>query len=197
MSWIRLFLFLFLTADAVSTRIRSTVPGKSNTSTPIVLWHGMGDNCCLPFSMGAGGHCELYKVLDPSDGLEQSRKLFRKILGQMCMLGIGLQLFGAIITTHRYLSFQRSLMIGSNPTDDQYNGFFMPIDEQIKYACGILSSDARLQGGFHAVGFSQVSLPSFDCYRLPPNCLHRSRVACSFESSLNAAQRSAFDISIP
>merc|ERR1711862_276837 len=20
--------------------------------TPVVLWHGMGDNCCLPFSMG-------------------------------------------------------------------------------------------------------------------------------------------------
>ena len=20
---------------------------------PVVLWHGMGDNCCLPFSMGA------------------------------------------------------------------------------------------------------------------------------------------------
>eukprot|EP00961_Rhodomonas_salina_P155395 2092624-Rhodomonas_salina.2 len=21
--------------------------------TPVVLWHGMGDTCCMPFSMGA------------------------------------------------------------------------------------------------------------------------------------------------
>ena len=24
-----------------------------NKSTPIVIWHGMGDNCCHSFSMGA------------------------------------------------------------------------------------------------------------------------------------------------
>lgn len=27
--------------------------GKLPASTPIVLWHGMGDNCCHEFSMGA------------------------------------------------------------------------------------------------------------------------------------------------
>jgi palmitoyl-protein thioesterase len=58
-------------------------------------------------------------------------------------------------------------MIGKNPTDDQYNGFFMPIDEQITYACGLLSADPQLQDGFHAVGFSQVVLIAMIGHGLP------------------------------
>lgn len=26
--------------------------GKSATPVPVVIWHGMGDNCCSPWSMG-------------------------------------------------------------------------------------------------------------------------------------------------
>lgn len=29
------------------------VDARAGNATPVVLWHGMGDNCCLPFSMGA------------------------------------------------------------------------------------------------------------------------------------------------
>ena len=38
-----LLLSLAATATAVA----------NETATPIVLWHGMGDNCCNPWSMGA------------------------------------------------------------------------------------------------------------------------------------------------
>ena len=27
--------------------------GLTQSYTPVVLWHGMGDNCCNPLSMGA------------------------------------------------------------------------------------------------------------------------------------------------
>lgn len=36
---------------ALLTGIQSTF-ALGSTPTPVVLWHGMGDNCCLPFSMG-------------------------------------------------------------------------------------------------------------------------------------------------
>jgi hypothetical protein len=54
------------------------------------------------------------------------------------------------------LTIIRSLMIGNTPSEDQYNGFFMPIEEQIEFACGVLAADPQLQAGFHAVGFSQA-----------------------------------------
>jgi hypothetical protein len=65
MYWIRFHVFHILLAFAVtgvfSVRTRETINDVSNVSTPIVLWHGMGDTCCLPFSMGAG---ELFKAKD-------------------------------------------------------------------------------------------------------------------------------------
>ena len=30
----------------------SSSDAKEGGLTPIVMWHGMGDSCCLPFSMG-------------------------------------------------------------------------------------------------------------------------------------------------
>nr|XP_020453249.1 palmitoyl-protein thioesterase 1 [Monopterus albus] len=40
-------LFLFLAGPVL------LVAGSSNATVPVVVWHGMGDNCCNPLSMGA------------------------------------------------------------------------------------------------------------------------------------------------
>jgi|EP00802_Teleaulax_amphioxeia_P018476 palmitoyl-protein thioesterase len=79
----------------------------------------MGDNCCLPFSMGS------VKTL-----IEERVK-------------------GAYVV---------SLMIGSNPGDDSYNSYFMPVHKQLEMACALVSGDAKLAAGFHAIGFSQGGL---------------------------------------
>ena len=83
------------------------------------VYVGMGDNCCLPFSMGS------VKAL-----IEDS------IPG----------------------SYVVSLMIGTNPGDDSYNSYFMPIHKQLEMACESVSNDPKLAQGFHAIGFSQGGL---------------------------------------
>ena len=87
-------------------------------------------------------------------------------------------------------------MIGKNPGDDQYNGFFKPINEQIEYACGVLSADPLLQNGFHAVGFSQAAPHSpgrlfFLCGYSPNAIASPCRAASSSASSPSAAPRRA------
>mmetsp|Transcript_12920 Transcript_12920/g.25741 ORF Transcript_12920/g.25741 Transcript_12920/m.25741 type:complete len:311 (-) Transcript_12920:46-978(-) len=85
----------------------------------VVLWHGMGDTCCLPFSMGS-----IKRTLE----------------------------------AHVEGVYVRSLMIGENEQTDQANGFFMPISEQLDFACNVIKEDPKLKGGFHAIGFSQGGL---------------------------------------
>ncbi|XP_016992873.3 palmitoyl-protein thioesterase 1 [Drosophila takahashii] len=53
MGW-KLWLFLLLLALALG-RIwwRSQEGGENPDVLPVVLWHGMGDTCCLPFSLGS------------------------------------------------------------------------------------------------------------------------------------------------
>jgi palmitoyl-protein thioesterase len=94
-------------------------PGAAAPAVAVVLWHGMGDNCCLPFSMGA------VKNLIEDD------------------------IKGAYVV---------SLMLGTNPADDSYNSYFMPVHKQLEMACEIVSSDPKLASGFHAIGFSQGGL---------------------------------------
>ena len=55
-------------------------------------------------------------------------------------------------------SYVVSLMIGSNPADDSYNSYFMPLHKQLEMACDKVSSDPQLANGFHAIGFSQGGL---------------------------------------
>ncbi len=39
--------------EPASASVAARWPAKSTaTPTPIVIWHGMGDNCCNPWSMG-------------------------------------------------------------------------------------------------------------------------------------------------
>jgi len=92
---------------------------KSSPPTPVVLWHGMGDSCCNPFSMGS-----------------VTRYIEKQIPGV----------------------YVHSLMIGENVVQDTENGFFLNINSQIELACQRIKEDPKLQGGYHAVGFSQGGL---------------------------------------
>lgn len=38
---------------SIITLAASQTTGAPKTPTPVVLWHGMGDNCCNPMSMGS------------------------------------------------------------------------------------------------------------------------------------------------
>jgi len=83
---------------------------------PVVLWHGMGDTCCNPLSMG----------------------YIKKIIED--------QLPGIYV---------HSLMIGNNIIEDQMNGFFMNVNDQIEFALKVINNDTNLSQGFNVVGFSQ------------------------------------------
>jgi len=85
---------------------------------PVVLWHGMGDTCCDPLSMG------------------RIKRLIEKHLP-----GI----------------YVKSLMIGNNVIEDEYNGFLMNVNDQIVFANKEINNDTNLTVGFNAIGFSQGS----------------------------------------
>jgi palmitoyl-protein thioesterase len=99
---------------------------------PVVMWHGMGDTCCNPFSLGA----------------------IQKLIEQ--------QIPGVYV---------HSIQVGNNSLEDQMNGFFMPIPEQIPYVFDQLMNIPQLANGFNAVGFSQGGqfLRAFvEQYNYPP-----------------------------
>jgi len=85
---------------------------------PVVLWHGMGDTCCNPLSMG----------------------YIKRVIEE--------QLPGVYV---------KSLMIGNNVIEDELNGFFMNVNDQIVFARDEIGNDSYLANGFNAVGFSQGS----------------------------------------
>jgi palmitoyl-protein thioesterase len=103
----KLFLALFLAGLAL---VSEAAP------RPVVMWHGMGDTCCNPFSLG----------------------YVQKLIEQ-----------------HIPGIYVHSLEIGSGQIEDEFNGFFMPIAEQIPYAFNQIMSVPQLQAGFNALGFSQ------------------------------------------
>ena len=90
----------------------------SEAVLPIVIWHGMGDSCCNPLSMG------------------RIKKMFEEELPGV---------------------YVRSLMIGNTVSQDVENSFLMNVNEQISEVCQKISQDPKLQGGYNAIGFSQVS----------------------------------------
>uniref|UniRef100_A0A7S3DD21 Palmitoyl-protein thioesterase 1 n=1 Tax=Palpitomonas bilix TaxID=652834 RepID=A0A7S3DD21_9EUKA len=89
-----------------------------SATLPVVLWHGMGDTCCNPISMGS------------------VKKMIQSKLDNV---------------------YVHSIEIGSSQSQDAMNGFFKPIDEQIKEVCDAMKADENLKGGFNAIGFSQGS----------------------------------------
>lgn len=84
--------------------------------TPLVIWHGMGDTCCFPFSMGR-----------------------IKTLVEERIPGI----------------YVRSLMIGDSIIVDEEHGYFGNVNDQVTEVCEKIGNDLQLQGGYHAMGFSQ------------------------------------------
>jgi len=83
---------------------------------PVVLWHGMGDTCCYPFSMG---HIK--------ELIEQN------------LPGV----------------YVYSIEVGNTLEEDEWNSFFMNVNDQIDYVCKKLANDSNLANGFNAIGFSQ------------------------------------------
>jgi len=53
--------------------------------------------------------------------------------------------------------YVHSLMIGDSIEGDEYNGFFMNVNDQIDFAAKQIAADPKLKGGFNAIGFSQGS----------------------------------------
>ena len=68
----------------------------------------------------------------------------------MGIRGIGELIAREIPGTHVH-----SVMLGSNPAEDAYRGFVGDVNAQVESQCETLALDARLAGGFHAIGFSQ------------------------------------------
>ena len=48
-----------------------------------------------------------------------------------------------------------SVRIGNNEVEDQFNGFFKNVNDQVSMVCRALKEDPQLAGGFNALGFSQ------------------------------------------
>jgi len=90
----------------------------STSYLPVVLWHGMGDTCCNPLSMG---YIQNF---------------------------IEAQLQGIYVY---------SVEVGDDVVDDQFNGFFMNVNDQVDMICQQFAQNSNLTNGFNAIGFSQGS----------------------------------------
>lgn len=104
-------------------------------NTPVVLWHGMGDSCCNPLSMGSiksmieKNVTGIYvKSLEIGDSVEHVTQKFSKF------------------KLSNYVIFYKK---------DILNGFFLNVNDQITMACNIIAQDPKLANGYNAVGFSQ------------------------------------------
>jgi len=89
---------------------------QNSTYRPVVLWHGMGDTCCFPFSMGA-----IKRMIE--DGFP------------------GIYVY--------------SVEVGNNIVEDELNGFFMNVNDQLEQIHGKFQAQPELANGFTAIGFSQ------------------------------------------
>jgi len=48
-----------------------------------------------------------------------------------------------------------SIEVGDTVVDDEWNSYFMNVNDQIEYVCKKLKNDTQLANGFNAMGFSQ------------------------------------------
>ena len=49
-----------------------------------------------------------------------------------------------------------SIMVGNNIIEDELNGFFGDVNDQVAQIAGKLANDTNLSRGFSGIGFSQV-----------------------------------------
>ena len=95
---------------------------------PIVLWHGMGDSCCNPLSLGSFKDT-LQKLMPGTQ---------TQFITHNPHLIIHIILIGVYV---------HSLQIGNNFAEDTENGFFMDSNEQVEMACSKIAKDAKLRNG--------------------------------------------------
>lgn len=69
----------------------------------------------------------------------------------------GMRRMKQLIIDHTDNDYVLSLQIGDTTQEDRRNGFLMPVFDQIQIACEQIRNDPNLQGGYHALGFSQGS----------------------------------------
>ena len=122
-----LFLFfalIFLTnTDASAT---------NSQYTPIVIYHGLGDNCCSPkYSL----HIHTYTILHLT--FCSMMRLIARI--KEALPGV----------------FIHSVMIGGNPEEDRKLSLLDGMNRQIREVCDKLASISELANGFNAIGLSQ------------------------------------------
>jgi len=77
-------------------------------------------------------------------------------MGDTCCYSFSMGRIGKIVTNYTK-NYVHSIMVGNNIEEDEFNGFFMNINEQVDDVCKQLKADPKLQNGFNAVGFSQGS----------------------------------------
>jgi palmitoyl-protein thioesterase len=106
-------------------------------STPVVLWHGMGDSCCNPLSMGS--IVNLIKKTLPNTYVHSLR------------IGNNIEEV-TIFNLIRNLHYNKCCLFLKK---DTLNGFFMSVNDQITLACKLISADNNLTNGYNAIGFSQ------------------------------------------
>jgi len=77
-------------------------------------------------------------------------------MGDTCCYSFSMGAISKIITnvTGNYV---HSIMIGDSIEADEFNGFFMNVNDQVDLVCQQMKADPKLANGFNAVGFSQGS----------------------------------------
>uniref|UniRef100_U3IYG4 Palmitoyl-protein thioesterase 1 n=1 Tax=Anas platyrhynchos platyrhynchos TaxID=8840 RepID=U3IYG4_ANAPP len=126
--------------------------GLGHAAPPVVLWHGMGDSCCNPRSMGY------------IRGLLQRRLPGTYVLSLRIGASV-LQKSGEVPLLWRRQfcrqSRKNAVLMGSpefpfhHLVKDVENSFFMNANDQVREVCGQLAADPHLKGGYNAIGFSQ------------------------------------------
>ena len=122
-----------------------------NNPTPIVIWHGMGDNCCHSFSMGRIKQM-LEEHIKGKSSISKWRRQYESYNMYIYNKWINYLLNFFLCITGVYV---RSLMIGASPNEDTLNGFFLPVSEQIDMVCQKIKEDPNLRNGYNGMGFSQ------------------------------------------
>ena len=97
---------------------------------------------------------------------------------------------GSCVPTQETGAYVYSVRIGNNEVEDQFNGFFKNVNDQVSMVCRALKEDPQLAGGFNALGFSQGG--SFNGNSHCPNSLgspvlRASHSPCSLSSLLVCA----------
>ena len=118
------------------------------TPTPLVIWHGMGDCCCNPLSMGS------IKSFVEKKGKYKRWSAFS--LDPTYFLWSFFVSISTLTLDTVPGIYVRSLMIGPNVEADTENGFFMNVNTQVEQVCAKLRNDTRLRVrwvvGIHDIG---------------------------------------------